>query len=320
MATNFIKENYKKGMTVYLLYTGYNLYTGKYAPRRKNSITEGVITEMGKEHLIVSSGEEKAFFVFDEETEQIWQDVKESKSVHDLELYKTKEAAEEAVLRYKLIHETSNIFVGTSRYNKLDKHSIRDLRIINNFAKMIDSEKENLDHTTLNWFLGTLPSDIKDSFYRKIWAEHVYEDICNMYTKISKKRAEKVAETYVNGRYDCNRSYWENLDDLLSEIPEEKNKQPYFSLHECLTKRLQTEVSSIKRCSAIDIDFFNNDGEVDETQIYVFNNILTKAGTKDAETLFTALVPELNTSKNRIISCTVVASAESEAELDKLLD
>lgn len=320
MATNFIKENYKKGMTVYLLYTGYNLYTGKYAPRRKNSITEGVITEMGKEHLIVSSGEEKAFFVFDEETEQIWQDVKESKSVHDLELYKTKEAAEEAVLRYKLIHETSNIFVGTSRYNKLDKHSIRDLRIINNFAKMIDSEKENLDHTTLNWFLGTLPSDIKDSFYRKIWAEHVYEDICNMYTKISKKRAEKVAETYVNGRYDCNRSYWENLDDLLSEIPEEKNKQPYFSLHECLTKRLQTEVSSIKRCSAIDIDFFNNDGEVDETQIYVFNNILTKSGTKDVETLFAALAPELNTSKNRIISCTVVASAESEAELDKLLD
>lgn len=319
MATNFIKENYKKGMTVYLLYTGYNLYTGKYAPRRKNSITEGVITEMGKEHLIVSSGEEKEFFVFDEETEQIWQDVKESKSVHDLELYKTKEAAEEAVLRYKLIHESSNIFVGTSRYNKLDKHSIRDLRIINNFAKMIDSERENLD-ATLSWFLGTLPSDIKDSFYRKIWAEHVCEDIRNMYTKISKKRAEKVAEAYVNGRYDCNRSYWDNLDDLLSEIPEEKNKQPYFNLHECLTKKLQTEISDIKRCSAIDIDFVNDDGEVDETQIYVFNNILTKAGTKDAETLFAALAPELNTSKNQIISCTVVASAETEAELDKLLD
>lgn len=319
MATNFIKENYKKGMTVYLLYTGYNLYTGKYAPRRKNSITEGVITEMGREHLIVSSGEEKEFFVFDEETEQIWQDVKESKSVHDLELYKTKEAAEEAVLRYKLIHESSNIFVGTSRYNKLDKHSIRDLRIINNFAKMIDSERENLD-ATLSWFLGTLPSDIKDSFYRKIWAEHVCEDIRNMYTKISKKRAEKVAEAYVNGRYDCNRSYWDNLDDLLSEIPEEKNKQPYFNLHECLTKKLQTEISDIKRCSAIDIDFVNDDGEVDETQIYVFNNILTKAGTKDAETLFAALAPELNTSKNQIISCTVVASAETEAELDKLLD
>lgn len=319
MSTNFIKENFKEGMDVYLLYTGYNLYTGKYAPRKKNSISEGVITEIGKEHLIVSAGEEKTYFVFDEETEQIWQDVKESDSIHDLELYKTKEAAEEAVLRYKMIHESTNIFAGISLYNKLDKHSVRDLKIINNFARMIDSERDSLDYG-LDWFMETLPADIKDSFYRKIWAKHVYEDICNMYTKISKKRAEKVAETYVNGRYDCNRSYWENLDDLLSEIPEEKNKQPYFSLHECLTKRLQTEVSSIKRCSAIDIDFFNNDGEVDETQIYVFNNILTKAGTKDAETLFAALVPELNTSKNRIISCTVVASAESEAELDKLLD
>lgn len=319
MSTNFIIENFKEGMAVYLLYTGYNLYTGKYAPRRKNSITEGIISEIGKEHLIVLSGEEKVYFVFDEETEQIWQDVKESESIHDLEIYETKEAAEEAVLRYKLIHESSNIFVGTSRYNKLDKHSIRDLRIINNFAKMIDSERENLD-VTLSWFLGTLPFDIKDSFYRKIWAEHVCEDICNMYTKISKKRAEKVAEAYVNGRYDCNRSYWDNLDDLLSEIPEEKNKQPYFNLHECLTKKLQTEISDIKRCSAIDIDFVNDDGEVDETQIYVFNNILTKAGTKDAETLFAALAPELNTSKNQIISCTVVASAETEAELDKLLD
>lgn len=320
MATNFIKENYKKGMTVYLLYTGYNLYTGKYAPRRKNSITEGVITEKGKEHLIVSSGEEKAFFVFDEETEQIWQDVKESKSVHDLELYKTKEAAEEAVLRYKLIHETSNIFVGTSRYNKLDKHSIRDLRIINNFAKMIDSEKENLDHTTLNWFLGTLPSDIKDSFYRKIWAEHVYEDICNMYTKISKKRAEKVSGAYVNGRYDCNLSYWENLNNLLEEIPEEQTKQECFSLHECLTKRLQTEVSAIRRCSAIDIDFINNNGIEDETQIYVYHNILTKGGTTEAEDMFRSLEKELEANHNRIISCTVVASAETEEELDKLLD
>lgn len=320
MSTNFIKENFKEGMNVYLLYTGYNLYTGKYAPRRKNSITEGIISEIGKEHLIVLSGEEKVYFVFDEETEQIWQDVKESESIHDLELYETKETAEEAVLRYKLIYESSNIFGSISLYNKLEKHSIRDLKIIYNFAKLIDSERNGFDNTVLEWFLETLPSDIKDSFYRRIWAKHVYEDICNMYTKISKKRAEKIAETYVNGRYDCNRSYWENLDDLLSEIPEEKNKQPYFSLHECLTKKLQTEVSDIKRCSAIDIDFVNNDGEVDETQIYVFNNILTKAGTKDAETLFTALIPELNTNKNRIISCTVVASAETVEELDKLLD
>lgn len=319
MATNFIKENYKKGMTVYLLYTGYNLYTGKYAPRRKNSITEGIISEIGKEHLIVNSGEENVYFVFDEEAEQVWQDEKESESIHDLEFYGTKEAAEEAVLRYNLIHESTNIFYGISLYNKLDKHSVKDLKIINNFARMIDSERDSLDYG-LDWFLETLPADIKDSFYRKIWAKHVREDICNMYTKISKKKAEKVAETYVNGRYDCNCSYWDNLAALVSEIPEEKNKQPCFSLHECLTKKLQTEVSDIKRCSAIDIDFVNNDDELDETQIYVFNNILTKAGIIDAEKLFAALVPELNTSKNRIISCTVVASADTEAELDELLD
>ena len=35
----FYKDNYKEGMTVYLLYTGYDLCVGKYAPRKKYSIT-----------------------------------------------------------------------------------------------------------------------------------------------------------------------------------------------------------------------------------------------------------------------------------------
>ena len=42
----------------------------------------------------------------------------------------------------------------------------------------------------------------------------------------------------------------------------------------------------IHRCSAIDIDFINNEGIEDETQIYVYHNILTRAGTKEAEELF----------------------------------
>lgn len=33
----FYKDNYKEGMTVYLLYTGYDLCVGKYAPRKKYS-------------------------------------------------------------------------------------------------------------------------------------------------------------------------------------------------------------------------------------------------------------------------------------------
>ena len=40
----------------------------------------------------------------------------------------------------------------------------------------------------------------------------------------------------------------------------------------------------------------------------------------EAEELFRSLEKELETNRNRIISCTVVASAETVEELEKLLD
>lgn len=55
MTANFNKDNLKEGMTVYLLYTGYDLSVGKYAPRKKYSITEGIISEMGKNYLKVNT-------------------------------------------------------------------------------------------------------------------------------------------------------------------------------------------------------------------------------------------------------------------------
>lgn len=314
---DFYKDNFKEGMTVYLLYTGYDLYIGKYALRKKYSITEGIISEMGKNYLRVSSEGQRVCFGFNEETGQIWQDPKESDSVYGLEIYDKKEAAKEAAFRYKLIKETSVLIGSISCL--LDRYPVKDLKILNSFAKMVNSERNSLDHT-MEGFLDTLPAEIKDSFYRKIWAEHVYEDIRRMDKKVSKKRAEKVSGAYVNGRYDCNLSYWDNLNNLLEEIPEEQAKQECLSLHECLTKKLQTEVSAIRRCSAIDIDFINNNGIEDETQIYVYHNILTRAGTMEAEELFRSLEKELETNRNRIISCTVVASAETVEELDKLLD
>ena len=317
MTANFNKDNLKEGMTVYLLYTGYDLSVGKYAPRKKYSITEGIISEMGKNYLKVNTEGQKSCFGFNEETGQIWQDPKESDSVYGLEIYGKKETAKEAAIRYKLIKETSVLIGSISCL--LDRYPVRDLKILNNFAKMVNSERTSLGHT-MEGFLDTLPSDIKDSFYRKICADHVYEDIRGMDKKVSKKRAEKVSGVYANGRYDCNLSYWDNLNNLLEEIPEEQAKQECISLHECLTKSLQTEVSAIHRCSAIDIDFINNEGIEDETQIYVYHNILTRAGTKEAEELFRSLEKELGANRNRIISCTVVASAETVEELDKLLD
>lgn len=309
MSKKINKEDYKKGMKVYLLCIS-NENRAKY-----NKVSAGTVTTIGDRYISVDHCGEILRFEFDEKKEQI---VYADKYGQKYELYLSKKDVGNAARKTKLIKDSSALIELIVPYNKLDKFSVRDLEIIKSFAMILIFEK-NFDNIS-GLLLDKLPEDIKDGFYRKIWAEHVYEDIRSMEMKVSKKRAEKVSEAYVNGRYDCNLSYWDNLNNLFEEIPEEQTKQECFSLHECLTKRLQTEVSAIHRCSAIDIDFINNNGIKDETQIHVFQNILTKAGTKEAEELFRSLKKELETNRNRIISCTVVASAETEDELDKLLD
>lgn len=44
----FYKDNYKEGMTVYLLYTGYDLCVGKYAPRRNIPSQKGLFPKWEK--------------------------------------------------------------------------------------------------------------------------------------------------------------------------------------------------------------------------------------------------------------------------------
>ena len=82
---------------------------------------------------------------------------------------------------------------------------------------------------------------------------------------------------------------------------------------------LQTEVDEIKRYSSIDIDYVTKDGVECETQLDVDHHVLTKAGMKELDELFGSLAKELNTTKNSVISCTVVASAETYEKLIKIM-
>lgn len=79
--------------------------------------------------------------------------------------------------------------------------------------------------------------------------------------------------------------------------------------------QLQTNVDEIKRFSAIDIDFLTNDGERHETQLNVEHHILTKAGADELANLFHSLTKEFNTKDNKVLSCTVVATADTEEKL-----
>lgn len=79
--------------------------------------------------------------------------------------------------------------------------------------------------------------------------------------------------------------------------------------------KLQLEVGPIKKYSAVDIDFLTNDGVEDEIQLNVENNILTKAGEEELEELFASLTKEFNTRSDLVLSCTVVATANTYEKL-----
>ena len=64
----------------------------------------------------------------------------------------------------------------------------------------------------------------KDKIYRMVWAEHVTDDILShaedMGVEISEEDAEILAESYVcDGEYDCNLSYWDNIENLMEDYP-----------------------------------------------------------------------------------------------------
>lgn len=79
--------------------------------------------------------------------------------------------------------------------------------------------------------------------------------------------------------------------------------------------KLQLEVGPIKKYSAVDIDFLTNDGVEDEIQLNVENNILTKVGEEELEELFASLTKEFNTRSDLVLSCTVVATANTYEKL-----
>lgn len=72
--------------------------------------------------------------------------------------------------------------------------------------------------------LDLLNYDQKDYIYRKVWAEHVSEDVRSLckdegYDEVyTPDIAERIAYRYAfEGDYDCNLPYWQNLENLFEE-------------------------------------------------------------------------------------------------------
>lgn len=212
---NFNKNDYVVGNTVYLLFIG-GYGTEKKDPEKV--IFEAKIKAVGRKYITVRKGVIEIRFEYDKETESIWQKYDYGR---DFEIYTTKEKALEALNKKKLEKDICKL-ASDMLCSHFDRNSIEQLELLKAIMAGAKSnyEKEKLPEILMK----LLPSKEKDDFYRKIWAEHVTSDIKSFAAdkgiEISNEKIKEAAEAYVNGRYDCNLSYWENLHNLIQESKE----------------------------------------------------------------------------------------------------
>jgi hypothetical protein len=77
-----------------------------------------------------------------------------------------------------------------------------------------------MDNKTLE-FLNSLDVKEKDELYRHLWQNYVMEDIKEyaeaLDVSTSQEMIEIAAELFVSGGYDCNLSYWENIECVIEK-------------------------------------------------------------------------------------------------------
>ena len=213
MFTEFHKEDWHKGQTVYLLRIGED--SDKLEPGKR--IIEGIVETVGRVYITVSVNSQKVRFEFDEETEQIFQEYNYGRS---FEIYLAKEAALDILKKREIenqLREDAKILL-TKDLTGLDGKRLELLK--NSLDLVLLRSNANISNILAEY----LSFEEKDAFYRKIWAEHIKEDVLtfaeNKDIEITDEEADRTASAYVNGRYDCNLSYWENLHNLIQESKE----------------------------------------------------------------------------------------------------
>lgn len=85
-----------------------------------------------------------------------------------------------------------------------------------------------------------------------------------------------------------------------------------------MENEMQVEVNRIKKCSYVDIGFTNNDGIEDETELTVRHSLRTYKGMRELRDLFASLVKEFDTTEDSVTYVRIIASADTEAELEAM--
>lgn len=102
------------------------------------------------------------------------------------------------------------------------------------YKSLSENEKNDLADVVI---ANLTPSQIlervkdKDTLYRVLWADYMYEDVYGFVKEngysLNESGVQEVVDRYVyNGDYDCNLSYWDNINNLVQEaLEKESNKE-----------------------------------------------------------------------------------------------
>lgn len=109
--------------------------------------------------------------------------------------------------------------------------------------RLMEEHDKNVCNDMVNKFATAEPSLIiehmssgqKDDSYRMLWAEQVEQDVKDRMEDINvlldNDSIQSVVHRYVyEGEYDCNHSYWDNLDTLIND----EYEQMHMDEEECL--------------------------------------------------------------------------------------
>ena len=147
--------------------------------------------------------------------------------VDDHYTYRKKVLKEEIGITKELISEIMVVYLEENDFAKA-----RSIFAARNMERLEDTKKKIENFRKINAYLtdsdvseskiNELSAIEKDKIYRMVWAEHVTDDILShaedIGVEISKEDAEILAENYVcDGEYDCNLSYWDNIENLMED-------------------------------------------------------------------------------------------------------
>ena len=89
---------------------------------------------------------------------------------------------------------------------------------------------ESNDVEKAKQFIDSCHFYVKDQIYRHLWKQHVAEDVAShmkdMGVELTEDEIDFVAYRYVyEGEYDCNISYWENIENNINEALSQRNQE-----------------------------------------------------------------------------------------------